>query len=122
MPRDRSYGPSGFFRILVALVMAFSLSGLLHGAEEVIESAVHVADTGHGAHAGDHPEGEADPGQEHFCFGAVHTCGCCQTAVAAQIGALVLSFHATERLDPRLAYDDATLDGILWRIDRPPRA
>lgn len=102
--------------------MALSFSGLSHAAEEVVESAVHLADTGHGAHAGDHPEGEAKPGQEHFCFGAVHNCGCCPTAFAAPVGPVALPSHGAHRLRRQFLDDDPIVDGVRLRVDRPPRA
>jgi hypothetical protein len=109
-------------RVLLALLMAMSLSGLSHAAEEVAESAVHLADTGHSAHAELHPEGEATQDTEHFCFGAVHHCGCCSTAVAAPIGSSQILVGAARKLRGPPTADDYIADGVPRRIDRPPRA
>jgi hypothetical protein len=107
---------------LDAFVMAMSLSGLGHAAEEAVEAAVHVADTGHGPHAEHHPEGEAERGTEHYCFGSVHTCGCCPTAVAAATHSTLMPVRAARHVGHAVDDDDLPADGIRKRIDRPPRA
>lgn len=109
-------------RFAAAVMLVMTLSGLSHAAEELVENVVHVADTGHGAHADTHPEGETGPGTEHFCFGTMHNCGCCPAAFAAATGSTQLPFHATHRLHLGVGSDDVDSDGIRSRIDRPPRA
>ena len=109
-------------RFVAALALALSLSGLSHAAEEMVESVVHVAATGHSAHASEHPEGDGHTGAEHFCFGTVHHCGCCSTAFAVTTGATWLPMRTIHRVQHRYVEDDLAHDGVRVRIDRPPRA
>lgn len=109
-------------RLFSALILALNLSGVSHAAEEFVENVVHVAETGHGAHATDHPEGHADRSTEHDCFGNVHHCGCCRTAVAAAFGSPLLPEGTTHRVAPPSTTGDNRASGVRARIDRPPRA
>jgi len=96
---------------MLALLLALSMSG----------NAIHVADTGHGAHAVEHPEGDAEQSQEHFCFGAAHNCGCCSSVAAASTGVTTLPASSLVRVEHDPIDDDIAQDGVLSRIDRPPR-
>ena len=100
--------------------MVLSLSGVAHAAEELVESAVHVAETGHGAHCAEHPEGTAS-NAEHFCFGSVHNCGCCPSAVDAPRSSVRLPPQGLCQATLELPRPDAVRDGVRDRVDRPPR-
>lgn len=109
-------------RLVAVAMLVCSLSGLSHAAEEVVENIVHVAATGHGAHAAEHPEGETGPDTEHFCFGVMHNCGCCPAAFAAGTGSTSLRLQAMQLVALGFGSNDVAADGIRSRIDRPPRA
>ena len=112
----------GLLRMLCAVLVAMSLSGVSHAADEVVENAMHLAETGHAAHADLHPEGEPGADREHYCFGSVHNCGCCASAVAAPPASAALpapSAVIVRKLGSSWAVGS---DGVRSRIDRPPRA
>ncbi len=116
--------PSTFtlVRVLVAWLVALSLSGLVEVGEEVVENAVHVAETGHGAHASEHAEGDACPEAEHFCFGSLHNCSCCPTALATPACGTRFPSPAFQWLDVQASVADVMSVAVHDRIDRPPRA
>ncbi len=111
------------WRAVVVLFVALSLSGMARAAEEAVESAVHVAETGHGAHATTHPEGGSHADPEHFCFGAVHQCACCPSGVAVvQPNSVAASSGDRPEAVALTWRGGQAVDGIRKRIDRPPRA
>lgn len=112
----------GCLRLLLAILLAMSISGLSHAAEEGVEMVLHSPDTGphvHADHCGD--DGVAVT-PEDFCFGGAHHCGCCPTAFAAPLPSTSLPCPASDRLREDILNEDAPLDGMRARIDRPPRA
>lgn len=119
---------SRFLQLFIALFMALSMSGIAHAAEELAQDAEHLEHVVHeavvaNAHSScEHAEDELTHGVEHFCFGAVHNCACCPSAVANTTpaitvrGALLLSLA----LQPRT--HGVSLEGIHSRVERPPCA
>ena len=109
-------------RLLAVLLLALSLSGISAAAEEVAENVVHVADTGHGAHASEHPEGEPCSDTEHFCVGGLHNCNCCPSAIAALANGASLPWSSMHEVAGESPRADVMGDALSDRIERPPRA
>jgi len=107
--------------IITIGIVALLLWALVPGAGELLENAVHLAESGHLAHAapdGDHHDGS---GPEHGCSGTVHLCSCCASLsflparVTAQVpdeGSSQFTVHT-----PADVFTTCVGD-----IDRPPRA
>jgi hypothetical protein len=77
-----------------ALLVTAVLMGLVPGLGEVVESAVHLAATGHLPHsAGETDLG--DQGPEHSCGVTLHSCGCCAgQPVVPEVEAAVVELSA----------------------------
>jgi len=77
-------------RLLLVLWLA---SGLVPGLGEIAESAVHLATSGHLAHADPSCGDLGNQGAEHGCGTTQHHCGCCasQVVVSAPACALAVS-------------------------------
>lgn len=121
MPRTRQHHATsawrrlGILRILISVLMVMSLSGLAHGAEEAV-GAIVAPD------CGDDCDDCDDDCDDEFCFGTMHNCGCCPTAVAATASAKTLPASPTFHADYGTAHEDAAREAVPSRIDRPPRA
>lgn len=82
----------------IALVIWLAV-GLAPGLGEVVETAVHLASSGHLAHS-DADHGDlGDQGDEHGCGATQHHCGCCasQAVAPAAAGALQVSLAIAAR-------------------------
>jgi hypothetical protein len=107
-----------FSQVLV-IVLA---SQMVPGAGEFLESAVHLVQTGHTAHA--LADGEHDPeGAEHGCSGPFHVCQCHSTiafTAAPETSGLVAPASAYR--DVGWWLDDTYAEGHRSGIFRPPIA
>jgi hypothetical protein len=115
------FGPDTVTARMRVLVLIAVLHGLVPGLGEVVESAVHLASTGHLAHsAGETDLG--DQGPEHSCGVTLHSCGCCAgQPVMSELELATLSQGAaTER--PLERGPDAVVDRAPARPFRPPIA
>lgn len=79
-----------FRRLFVLLVAAAVMLGPT-GFAEAAENVLHLAMSGHVAHANGHDqadEGDAHRDLEHGCVGDYHSCGCCthQPVLLGQVG------------------------------------
>jgi hypothetical protein len=89
-------------RYLLAIWMVF---GLVPGLGEVVETAVHLATSGHLAHT-DADHGDlGDEGDEHGCGTTCHNCGCCASQALASDRKLEVpgTVAAPARLTPSAA-------------------
>jgi len=80
-------------RLLLVIWLAV---GLAPGLGEVVESAVHLATSGHLAHS-DADHGDlGNQGDEHGCGTTQHHCDCCasQVVMSAHAGAVTVSLAA----------------------------
>jgi len=107
--------------MVIAVLMALTVSGAAHAAHEAVEDLVHVATEGHSAHGNDHPEGRRASGTEHDCAGFVHHCQCCTTAVAACTTTALSVDPAPVRELGAPTTDAVDAAGVHDRIDRPPQ-